>query len=255
MDAYAPPASSYEVPVVPPTDKSDTAAPQPPQQHSNQQLQPAGASDLEEVTLVERVSTAFKERKAIVDQKLLSLEDARMLQISQAVNSAIGAMVCLEALLEMLTRDTDCWMQSVWLFIFGVLFVLSSLRISAVDALFNNKAGMDFLYRAGFRGFFLIYIGTLQFTWWFGILTGIFCFFAAIFNYYVMTTHPYFDNQASERAQQYDPEAQRVPGQAMNDTNAIPVPPTYTVTSTAQPVSAGPAVGQNAPPNYQPGML
>lgn len=32
---------------------------------------------------------------------------------------------------------------------------------------------------------------------WFGIIVGIFCFLAAIFNYYVMKTHPFFDEEVA----------------------------------------------------------
>eukprot|EP00658_Telonema_sp_P-2_P056157 TRINITY_DN4463_c0_g3_i2.p1 TRINITY_DN4463_c0_g3~~TRINITY_DN4463_c0_g3_i2.p1 ORF type:complete len:151 (-),score=36.61 TRINITY_DN4463_c0_g3_i2:220-672(-) len=101
-------------------------------------------------------------------------------------------MIMTNSLVE-LADGANCTMQFVWLTVFGLLFILTSLRVANIDSLL--KFSTDFLYRAGFKGFFLIYMGTLQLTWWYGIVTGVFCFLAAIFNYYVMTTHPYFDEE------------------------------------------------------------
>eukprot|EP00656_Telonema_subtile_P022339 TRINITY_DN2345_c0_g1_i3.p1 TRINITY_DN2345_c0_g1~~TRINITY_DN2345_c0_g1_i3.p1 ORF type:complete len:147 (-),score=28.80 TRINITY_DN2345_c0_g1_i3:317-757(-) len=120
-------------------------------------------------------------------------------------------MIMSNSLVE-LVSGTDCTMQFVWLTVFGLLFILSSLRVGAIDVML--KVGTDFLYRAGFKGFFLIYMGTLQLTWWYGIVTGCFCFLAAIFNYYVMKTHPYFDDEVVvENGAQSEQGGQNYPGQ------------------------------------------
>merc|ERR1711865_61199 len=209
---YAAPAGNYDVPVstalpttrqpgeydVPAiTNKSDSMGPTPPQQTTVDQN-----GNLQEVTIYSRASEIFKEKKAIVDQKLLDIDDQRIRLISQIVNSVIGGMIMLEGILEMLVIDTECMAQNIWLTIFGALFVLSSLGRGPIDNLL--RTGMDFLYRPGFRGFFLFYMGTLQFTWWYGIVTGIFCFFCSIFNYYVMKTHPYYFEEEMSSADQYN---------------------------------------------------
>ena len=47
--------------------------------------------------------------------------------------------------------------------VFGLLFILTSLKQDRIDKFL--KAFADFAYRAGFKGFFLVYMGTLQLTW------------------------------------------------------------------------------------------
>jgi len=77
MSNYAAPAGSYDVPVantrqpgnydLPPIDHKSELTPMPPQQAPTSNYDPNG--NLEEVTLVGRVSEVFKEKKAIVDGK------------------------------------------------------------------------------------------------------------------------------------------------------------------------------------------
>jgi len=53
------------------------------------------------------------------------------------------------------------------------------------------------MYFPGFRAFFLTFVGTMMWWWWFGILVSCFCFLGAIFNYYIMKTHPAFGHSTN----------------------------------------------------------
>ena len=59
------------------------------------------------------------------------------------------------------------------------------------------KANVDFMYYPGFRAFFLTFVGTLMWRETLGIVISCFCFLGAIFNFYVMKTHPAFGHSSN----------------------------------------------------------
>lgn len=138
-----------------------------------------------------------------VDERLLATSDERIKMIWRSVNGSLGALITSNGVLRcfVLGLSLEFFIMSLWLIIFGVLFVVIELKIPQIESVL--KANVDFMYFPGFRAFFLTFVGTMQWWWWFGITTSCFCFLGAIFNFYVMKTHPAFGH--SNTLQEYEP--------------------------------------------------
>merc|ERR1719164_177957 len=80
--------------------------------------------------------------------------------------------------------------------VFGLLFMLIELKIPRFETMLKNN--VEFMYFPGFRAFFLAFVGTMQWWWWLGITVSVFCFLGAIFNFYVMKTHPAFGHSTQQ---------------------------------------------------------
>merc|ERR1711871_742988 len=128
-DAPMMPPQHDAAPMMPPQQQE---VPVPPQQAmAPYETESAGSATSDRHSLVGRVSGVFQAKKAIIDEKLLGIDNSRIRLISQLVNSVIGLMISLNAVLEL--GDTDCVIQFFWLVLFGLLFIVTSLKQSSID--------------------------------------------------------------------------------------------------------------------------
>jgi len=156
-----------------------------------------------------------------IDERLLATPDDTIKKIWKIANATIGALIMINGICRMFAFhfQMEFFILSVWLIIFGFIFILIELQIPATDAVIRSN--MAFMYLPGFRAFFLTFVGTLQWWWWLGITVSIFCFLGAMFNFYVMKTHPAFGHREPE-PQQY--EAPTVTGASAGVPGYIPEP-------------------------------
>merc|ERR1711965_234450 len=133
-----------------------------------------------------------------VDDRLLATSDDEIKNYWKYCNGGLGALIMTNGLLRCLvvSMSLEFFIMSCWLVIFGLIFVLVELNIQRVDSLL--KANVEFMYFPGFRAFFLTFVGTMMWWWWFGILVSCLCFLGAIFNYYIMKTHPAFGHSNAD---------------------------------------------------------
>lgn len=158
-----------------------------------------------------------------MDERVKATSDTQIKLIWKVVNAIIGGLILLNGVARLfcISMSLQHFVLSLWLIIFGVVFILIELKLPKIDDVL--KANMDFMYFPGFRTFFLTFVGTLQWWWWLGIVVSCFCFLGAIFNFYIMKTHPAFGH--SSNLQDYEPP-QTVPAhQAVptNDAYSAPV--------------------------------
>jgi hypothetical protein len=213
-----------DVPVIPSgnTQYDDSGPPLPPQQAET----PVSVNKESRSLLARQSLTNLRQS---VDDKLLSTSDDKIKQVWKAVNGGIGLLIMLNGVLRIVGVDTahvydlNVFVMSLWLIIFGLLFILIELKLPKIDTVF--KANIDFMFFPGFRAFFLTFVGTMQWTWWLGITVSVFCFLGAIFNFYVMKTHPAFGH--SSNLQDYEPPDHSVPAKGAPASSAAPMPPTY----------------------------
>jgi len=172
-----------DVPAIP---AGGSAAYEPPMPPQNEPTDPPG-------TLARNsFSQKLGGMRDSVDQRLLATPDDQIKKYWKIANGFIGLLILTNAILRLFLLDFyfKIFIQTLWLLLFGIIFILIELKIPKIDELL--KANFDFMYYPGFRAFFLTFIGTLQWWWVFGIIVSVFCFLGAIFNFYVMRTHPAF---------------------------------------------------------------
>merc|ERR1711998_193633 len=119
--------------------------------------------------------------------------------VGKVVNGTTGVLITLNGIARLfkfgVSDGLAMFVMTLWLIIFGTLFILIELKLPRLESLF--KANIEFMYLPGFRAFFLTFIGTMQWWWWLGILVSVICFLVAIFNSYVMKTHPAFGHSSN----------------------------------------------------------
>jgi|ERR1712216_437127 len=161
-----------DVPVIPSSGPSSyEEPPMPPQQAETP------VNSKESKSLLARASVTNLRQS--VDEKLLATSDSRIKQVWKIVNGAIGLLIMLNGILRIvglggIVYDINVFVMSLWLIIFGLLFLTIELQLPKIEGIF--KANIDFMYFPGFRAFFLTFVGTMQWNWWLGIVVSVICF-------------------------------------------------------------------------------